>query len=111
MTESESESRSHWRKHLAKRCPTLRYPFFPGLPRVPECPSRHPERQYPTDFGAKVYKISRDAQGNQLTWLKITGGALNVRAPLTYQNAKGETVLVSGNEGKGISALLLKQMD
>ena len=51
-----------------------------------------PERQYPAEFGAKVYKISRDAQGNRLTWLRITGGALNVRAPLTYQNAKGETV-------------------
>ena len=51
-----------------------------------------PERQYPAEFGAKVYKISRDAQGNRLTWLKITGGGLNVRAPLTYQNAKGETV-------------------
>lgn len=51
-----------------------------------------PERQYPAEFGAKVYKISRDAQGNRLTWLKVTGGGLNVRAPLTYQNAKGETV-------------------
>ena len=51
-----------------------------------------PERQYPAEFGAKVYKISRDAQGNRLTWLRITGGGLNVRAPLTYQNAKGETV-------------------
>src|SRR5574344_1445173 len=51
-----------------------------------------PERQYPADVGAKVYKISRDAQGNRLTWLKITGGGLNVRAPLTYQNPKGETV-------------------
>ena len=51
-----------------------------------------PERQYPAEFGAKVYKISRDAQGNRLTWLKVTGGGLHVRAPLTYQNAKGETV-------------------
>ena len=51
-----------------------------------------PEKAYPAEFGAKVYKISRDAQGNRLTWLKITGGGLNVRAPLTYQNPKGETV-------------------
>ena len=51
-----------------------------------------PEKAYPAVFRAKVYKISRDAQGNRLTWLKISGGALNVRAPLTYQNPKGETV-------------------
>ena len=51
-----------------------------------------PEREYPAEFGAKVYKISRDAQGNRLTWLKLTGGKLKVRAPLTYKNAKGENV-------------------
>ena len=41
-------------------------------------------------FGAKVYKISRDPQGNRLTWLKITGGTLAVRSALAYQNQKGE---------------------
>ncbi len=39
--------------------------------------------QYPTEFGAKVYKISRDAQGNRLTWMKITGGGLKVKTKLT----------------------------
>ena len=29
-----------------------------------------PEREWPADFAAKVYKISRDAQGNRLTWLR-----------------------------------------
>ena len=33
------------------------------------------ERQYPAKFGAKVYKIGRDEQGNRLTYLKVTGGA------------------------------------
>ena len=42
------------------------------------------------DFGAKVYKISRDPQGNRLTWLKVTGGCLQVRTPLTYLTSKGE---------------------
>ena len=41
-----------------------------------------PTREYPTAFGARVYKISRDAQGSRLTWLKITGGALKVRSLL-----------------------------
>lgn len=41
--------------------------------------------EYPSEFGAKVFKISRDAQGGRLTWLKVTGGALRVKAPLTYR--------------------------
>lgn len=34
---------------------------------------------YGNEFGAKVYKISRDDQGNRLTHLKITGGTLRVK--------------------------------
>ena len=49
-----------------------------------------PEKTYPEAFGARVYKISRDPQGNRLTWLKITGGSLKVRSPLCYVNQKGE---------------------
>ena len=41
-----------------------------------------PQKDYPTDFGARVYKISRDNQGNRLTWLKVTGGSLKVRSTL-----------------------------
>lgn len=40
--------------------------------------------EYPAEFGARVFKIMRDAQGNRLTCLKVTGGELRVRAPLTY---------------------------
>ncbi len=49
-----------------------------------------PEPSYPEVFGAKVYKISRDPQGNRLTWLKVTGGSLKVRSVLTYPNSRGE---------------------
>ena len=38
-----------------------------------------PEPVRNSDFGARVYKISRDPQGNRLTWLKITGGSLKPR--------------------------------
>ena len=38
---------------------------------------------YPKEFGAKVYKISRDPQGSRLTWMKITGGGLKVKTVLT----------------------------
>lgn len=42
-------------------------------------------KTYPEAFGAKIYKITRDGQGNRLTHLKITGGALTVRTPVTYE--------------------------
>lgn len=34
---------------------------------------------YPQEFGARVFKISRDSQGNRLTYLKVTGGTLTVK--------------------------------
>lgn len=43
-----------------------------------------PERAWGETFGAKVFKITRDAQGNRLTHMKITGGALKVRAAIQY---------------------------
>ena len=51
-----------------------------------------PETARPETFGARVCKISRDPQGNRLTWLKITGGSLKVRSVLSYVNQKGDTV-------------------
>ena len=51
-----------------------------------------PEKSYPTDFAARVYKISRDPQGNRLTWLKITGGRLKVRSEISYTNQKGDQI-------------------
>lgn len=43
---------------------------------------------YPEAFGAKIFKISRDEQGNRLTHLKITGGILRVKAVLSNQSGK-----------------------
>ncbi|HVI42939.1 MAG TPA: GTP-binding protein, partial [Anaerovoracaceae bacterium] len=34
---------------------------------------------YPDEFGAKIFKITRDEQGNRLTHLKLTGGKLKVK--------------------------------
>ena len=36
------------------------------------------------DFGARVFKISRDAQGARLTWLRVTSGTLRAKTPLAY---------------------------
>ena len=51
-----------------------------------------PQKGAAAEFGARVYKISRDPQGNRLTWLKITGGSLKVRESISYVNQKGEPV-------------------
>ena len=40
---------------------------------------------YPETFGAKVFKIARDEAGNRLTYLKITGGSLKVKAVIEWQ--------------------------
>ena len=37
------------------------------------------EKQYGSDFGARIYKISRDEKGARLTHMKITGGTLRVK--------------------------------
>jgi predicted RNA-binding protein with PIN domain len=42
---------------------------------------------YPDAFGARVFKIARDSQGNRLTYIKITGGTLKVRMELSDEEA------------------------
>ncbi|HKM00059.1 MAG TPA: translation factor GTPase family protein [Mobilitalea sp.] len=47
---------------------------------------------YPDEFGAKIYKIARDDQGNRLTYLKITGGRLKVKMLLSNRRVNGSTL-------------------
>ena len=42
-----------------------------------------PEPAYPAEFGARVFKITRDSQGARLTHLKVTGGTLRVKEVLS----------------------------
>ena len=51
-----------------------------------------PDPEYPAEFAARVFKISRDPQGNRLTWVKLLGGSLKVRSVLRYVNRLGETL-------------------
>lgn len=57
--------------------------FFRGLGRYTISPD------YGTEFGARVYKILRDPQGNRLTCMKVTGGRLRVK----------EEVMIPGGDG------------
>ena len=43
---------------------------------------------YSREFGARVFKISRDSQGNRLTHLKITGGSLKVKSFLDQEQTE-----------------------
>ena len=49
------------------------------------------ESKRPTEFGAKVFKIARDEQGNRLTYMKITGGSLKVKTLLS-SNLNGQSL-------------------
>ena len=51
--------------------------------------TREPKR--PAEFGAKVFKIARDEQGNRLTYMKITGGSLKAKTMLSSR-AKGQAL-------------------
>ena len=48
-------------------------------------------------FGAKVFKVSQDEQGARLTWLRVTGGELKVKAQLSGE-ADGEPWAEKANQ-------------
>jgi len=52
--------------------------------------------EYGNSFGAKVYKIARDAQGSRLTYMKITGGSIKVKE--TIEEEKIEQIRVYSGE-------------
>lgn len=46
------------------------------------------EPTYPKDFAARVFKISRDAKGERLTYLKVTGGSLKCKTTIDHSEDK-----------------------
>ena len=63
---------------------------------------------YPSEFGAKVFKVSRDDQGNRLTHLKITGGSLRVKDLISgddWEEKVNEIRLYSGEKYKVLSEI------
>ena len=59
--------------------------FLKGLDELTLMPEKREK------FGAKVFKISEDAQGARLTYLKVTGGSLAVRTAVDGKTADGES--------------------
>lgn len=56
--------------------------FLDGFSRFIEAKS------YPDIFGARVFKVIRNEQGERLTYIKVTGGSLKVKAVLTNKNQR-----------------------
>ena len=55
-------------------------------------------KDYSESFGARVFKISHDEQGNKLTHLKITGGSLKVKTQLLNDEKVDQIRIYSGNK-------------
>ena len=49
--------------------------------------------EYKAEFGARIFKIARDAQGNRLTYMKVTGGSIRARNVISYFSKDGEAAL------------------
>ena len=61
---------------------------------------------YNKSFGAKVFKINRDEQGNRLTYLKVTGGVLKVKDLLKgngWEEKVNQIRLYSGTKFEAVS--------
>lgn len=61
-----------------------------GIEKYAQMPS------YREEFGARIYKISRDAHGSRLTHMKITGGLLKVKMPLENGEKVDQIRIYSG---------------
>lgn len=74
--------------------------FMQGIVKYSEKPS------YSDKFGAKIYKIERDEQGNRLTYMKITGGRLKVKDVLTngvWEEKVNQIRLYSGQKFEAVN--------
>lgn len=73
--------------------------FLAGLQRFTK------PKDYPNAFGARIYKISHDEQGNRLTWLKVTGGSLKVKAMLTNEHERRKDIRDADNQADATTPL------
>lgn len=63
---------------------------------------------YPGEFGAKIFKITRDEQGNRLTYMKLTGGRLKVKDVLTngiWEEKVNQIRIYSGQKFQAVNEI------
>lgn len=76
--------------------------FMKGISEYAAIPS------YPGEFGAKIFKITRDEQGNRLTHMKLTGGRLKVKDVLTnglWEEKVNQIRIYSGQKFEAVSEI------
>lgn len=64
------------------------------------------DKDYPEEFGARIFKIAHDEQNNRLTYMKITGGSLKVKSVLsngTWSEKADQLRIYSGNQYKTVN--------
>lgn len=62
-------------------------------------------KEYGDEFGAKIYKISRDNQGVRLTHIKITGGSLHTKMAIK-EDKVNQIRIYSGSGYKTVDSVL-----
>lgn len=63
---------------------------------------------YPDEFGARIFKVTRDEQGNRLTHMKLTGGRLKVRDLLSshdWEEKVNQIRIYSGQKYEAVNEL------
>lgn len=63
---------------------------------------------FPDEFGAKIFKVTRDEQGNRLTHMKLTGGKLKVRDLLSnhgWEEKVNQIRIYSGQKFEAVNEL------
>jgi len=74
--------------------------FMQGIVKYSQRPS------YSDRFGARIYKIERDEQGNRLTYMKITGGSIKVKDVLAngdWQEKVNQIRIYSGPKFEAVN--------
>lgn len=64
------------------------------------------DKDYPEEFGARIFKIAHDEQNNRLTYMKITGGILRVKSILSngaWSEKTDQLRIYSGNQYKAVN--------
>jgi len=65
-------------------------------------------KTYPDEFGARIFKVTRDEQGNRLTHMKLTGGRLKARDVLTngiWEEKVNQIRIYSGQKYETVSEI------
>jgi small GTP-binding protein len=70
-----------------------------GLSRWTQAP------QFAADFGARVFKISHDAKGERLTWVRLTGGALHPKDQVLPDQKVNQLRVYDGAKAHAVDAL------